>query len=344
MMSPEITIIVTPRERFSHARTSLESLYAHTRVPFRLVYIDGGSPTSVREFLAERSRRWQFDLIRSERYLTPNQARNVGLSRASTPYVVFINNDVDVTPGWLEAMLDCARETDAAAVCPLLCVGQPLHQTILLAGGEARIAIRVRGRQISRHLFEQRYFVGSQVADVRDRLQRRRVEYAKLHCLLVKRDLFERIDDMDERLLSAREHVDFSLRTTRTSAAIYVEPSAVVTYVPPQQLASSDLSYFLLRWSDEWERASLMHFQQKWQLCEESAYLRRRLRDLGRRRREATLQPLVRRLSFGQSNAWLEGALEPVERSFNRFLSDRHRKTSYHSSESLFPSESSQAF
>lgn len=343
-MSPEITIIITPRERFSHARTSLESLYAHTRQPFRTIYIDGGSPAALRDYLVERSRQWQFELIRCDRYLSPNQARNIGLSRVTTPYVAFINNDVEVTPGWLEALLDCARNTNAAVVCPLLCVGQPLHQTIWLAGGEARIALRVRGRQMSRHLFEQRYFAGSQVADVRDRLQRRRVEYAKLHCALVKRDLFDRIGEMDERLLSAREHVDFSLRTTRAGEAIYVEPSAVVTSVPPQQFAPADLSYFLLCRSDEWERASLLHFQQKWQLSEESAHLRQRLRDLGRRRQEATLQPLVRRLSFGQSNAWLEGALKPAERFFNRYLSDRYRKAWSNSPETLFPIETTPSF
>ncbi|MEO1132765.1 MAG: glycosyltransferase [Cyanobacteria bacterium J06639_1] len=334
-MSPEITIIVTPRERFSHARTSLESLYAHTRVPFRLVYVDGGSPASVRDFLAERSRRWQFESIRSERYLSPNQARNVGLARVTTPYVAFVNNDIEVTPGWLEALLDCARDTDASAVCPLLCVGKPLHQTILLAGGEARISIRVRGRQISRHLFEQRYFARAQVADVRDRLQRRRVEYTKLHCLLVKRELFDRVGAMDERLLSAREHVDFSLRTTRSGAAMYVEPSAVVTYVPPEQIAPSDLAYFSLRWSDEWERASSTHFQQKWQLHEDDACLQQRLQKVGQRRQKNTLHPLVRRLSFGQTNAWLEGALEPFERSLNRYLSDRHRKAFASESSSL---------
>jgi hypothetical protein len=40
---PMVTIVVVPRERFSYARTSLESVYANTHVPFRLIYVDGAA-------------------------------------------------------------------------------------------------------------------------------------------------------------------------------------------------------------------------------------------------------------------------------------------------------------
>lgn len=45
MVEPEVTIVVSPRERFSYTRESLESIYEHTKAPFKLVYVDGGSPS-----------------------------------------------------------------------------------------------------------------------------------------------------------------------------------------------------------------------------------------------------------------------------------------------------------
>ncbi|MGD1942287.1 MAG: hypothetical protein ACFB0G_13340, partial [Leptolyngbyaceae cyanobacterium] len=47
-MHPYIPLIVSPRERFSHTRQALDSLYAITVLPFQLVYVDGCSPRQTR--------------------------------------------------------------------------------------------------------------------------------------------------------------------------------------------------------------------------------------------------------------------------------------------------------
>ncbi|MFN2459727.1 MAG: hypothetical protein ABR591_03405 [Candidatus Velthaea sp.] len=62
---PDVTILIVPRERFSKTRRALESIYAHTRMPFAPVY-DGNS------------------LIRRERYLASNEARNLALPDVRT--------------------------------------------------------------------------------------------------------------------------------------------------------------------------------------------------------------------------------------------------------------------
>jgi len=38
-----------------------------------------------------------------------------------------VDNDVIVSPGWLEALVACAGETGATVVSPLICQGTPLH-------------------------------------------------------------------------------------------------------------------------------------------------------------------------------------------------------------------------
>ena len=76
-----VTIIVAPGERFSLAPRSLRSLAAHTAPPFRLVYVDAGSPVAVRNEIAALAARHGFTVIRNERPLPPNQARNSGSRR-----------------------------------------------------------------------------------------------------------------------------------------------------------------------------------------------------------------------------------------------------------------------
>jgi hypothetical protein len=67
------TIGFVPRESFSQTRRSLETLYARTEGPFKLVCIDGGSPPIVRQYWEEASREKRFVLVRTEDYLIPNQ-------------------------------------------------------------------------------------------------------------------------------------------------------------------------------------------------------------------------------------------------------------------------------
>ena len=57
------TIVMVPRERFSTTKRSLASLYQHTRPPFDLIYVDGGSPRHIAHHLAAEARLRGFRLI-----------------------------------------------------------------------------------------------------------------------------------------------------------------------------------------------------------------------------------------------------------------------------------------
>lgn len=320
---PPITILVAPRERFSYAQPSLDSIYEHTAMPFDLVYVDGGSPRSVQTYLQSAAAEKGFTLLRTDHFLSPNEARNLGLAQVKTDYVLFIDNDVHVSPGWLEQLWQCAQETDSTVVCPLTCIGQPLHEKIHLAGGEAHIERVEAGEQVRRRVHEKHYFVNRLVADVQDQLHRRQCEFAEFHCMLVKREIFDQIGPLDNKLLSTREHIDFCMTVINAGGTIYCEPASVVTYVPDVLYRWSDLAYFMLRWSDAWEVQSLKHFRKKWGL-EKDKYFKKRYRRLGQRRHVAFLRPLIRKLTFGRSIPWLENWMVEQERQLNQMITDRY--------------------
>ena len=322
-MKTNVTIVVSPRERFSYTRESLESIFEYTTTPFELIYVDGGSPKSTQKYLEEQSRLRNFQLIRTEHYLAPNQARNLVIPHVKTKYVLFVDNDVVVSPEWLEKLLNCAEETDAAIVCPLTCIGKPLHRTIHLAGGEAHIRVETEDHTVHRKVHEKHYFVNRPVAEVQDQLYRQQCEFAEFHCMLVRTDIFDKIGPLDEKLLSTREHIDFCMSVTGAGGTVFCEPASVVTYVPGLKFEWAELSFFFLRWSDAWEIASLEHFCQKWNLSSKDKYFKKRYKRMGHRRHQAFLRPLVRQLSLGQNNPWLEEKLIPVEKAFNRFITDR---------------------
>ncbi|MEM7063979.1 MAG: glycosyltransferase [Cyanobacteria bacterium P01_B01_bin.77] len=322
---PSITIVVVPRERFSYSQQSLESIYQYTQMPFELVYVDGGSPISIQNYLRQAAIERSFTLVRTEQFLAPNQARNLGLRHVNTDYVLFIDNDVHVSDGWLENLWQCAQATDAAVVCPLTCIGKPLHQKIHLAGGEAHIFTELKGDKVRRRVHEKHYFVNRAVADVQDQLQRRACEFAEFHCMLVKRSFLKDMGPLDEKLLNTREHIDFCLQVNQAGGQIYCEPSSVVSYVPDILYRWSDLAFFMLRWSDAWEIKSLKHFRKKWAL-DKDKYFKKRYQRLGHRRHYTFLRPLVRKLTLGRTIPWLERVAIRLEHQLNQLITDRHER------------------
>ncbi|MBT9315528.1 glycosyltransferase family 2 protein [Leptothoe spongobia] len=323
-LKPSITIVVSSRDCFSYTQQSLDSIYKHTNVPFELVYVDAGSPKHIQKYLTRAAAKLGFTVVRSDHFLTPNQSRNLGLSQVTTDYVVFMDNDIHVSSGWLEKLWQCAQETDATVVCPLTCIGSsPLHDRIHIAGGEARIFMDVKDNQIRRRLYEKRFLANRSAKSIKHQLYRRACEFAELHCILIKRDVFDQIGYLDERLLSTQEDMDFCLTINRIGGRMFCETSSVVTYVPQAPRHWSDLAYFMLRWSDAWEVESLMHFQQKWDLDMDQYFLQR-YKQLGYRRRQVFLYPLLRQLMRKNTALWLEKLTIDLERRLNQIITDRH--------------------
>ncbi|MBD2346054.1 glycosyltransferase family 2 protein [Anabaena subtropica] len=323
---PNVTIVVVPRERFSYAQKSLESIYEYTTCPFKLVYVDGGSPTKIRRYLEAQSQAKGFKLIRTEEYLSPNLARNIGVSQVDTEYTVFVDNDVIVSPQWLEKLLECADDTKAAIVGPLTCISLPLHSKVHCAGGLAHILESQKDGQVKRRIREKQYYAEKKLENVRDRLHRMQTGLAEFHCMLARTDVFAQVGLLDEGLLNTREHIDFCMLVTQVGGTIYFEPDSVVTYVPGPPMEVYDIPYYLLRWSDGWEMDSLTHLQEKWNLSDDSAFFKMRRNRLGWRRHIWVVKPIVRRLNFGKPNPWLEKVLEKADRIFNRYWSDRYTR------------------
>lgn len=348
-MEPKVLLIVGPRERFSYTRESLESIYNDTNYPFDLVYVDVCSPAPIRRYLEEQAQQKQFTLLHTDYYVSPNQARNVGLqyllnhAKGCYKYVVLIENDVIVKSGWLTKLVQCAEETGAAVVGPLTCIGQPVHQVIHNAGGKSQILTEVKGDHIRRRIYQSAALTGKAVAEVPERLRRKKTDYVEFHCMLVQTAIFEKTGLLDEGMLATREHIDFCFEVTQAGGSIYSEREAVVTtdtvgietnkeglidWFGTMQLPDfewSDLPYFMVRWSDAWDLASLHHLRDKWDLTEDE-YFKKRYQKLGARRHELLIKPLVNRLTFGKGNPWLEKFLIALERPLNHYIYYRYTR------------------
>lgn len=303
MPSPRATIIVVQRERFGMTQESLDSLYENTE-DMDVIYVDGNSPPRIRDMLKKASEERGFRLIRKETYITPNQARNIGVAAADTEYVVFVDNDVLFSPGWLPALIACADEENADIVAPLTCQGLPAHTEIHHAGGDYAPGGDMAGffennPEYGRAFDEVMHGHAQKVEDYQGRLRRQQTGMCEFHCALVRRKVFEETGPLDEKLLSTKEHIDFSMTVRQAGGSVWFEPASVITYVFPcraRPMNPEDWPFFCLRWSDAYGTRSLDHFISKWNLKPRADYVELKRKTYAGRRMQGMLIPLMRRL------------------------------------------------
>ena len=288
-----VTIVIGPRESFVHSKRSLESLYATTRVPFKLLYMDAGSPFWVRAYLQREATRNGFRLIRSSRFAAPNAIRNRALSYVDTEFVVFADNDVLFAENWLEALLACADEEDAPIVVPLITIGDKPFTVIHSSGGFGGIEATPTGRSYKGH---QRH-INVPLSQVTDTLRREPVTNVEFHCFLARTSVLRNLPAFDEALTTTLELDDFGLTASQAGTKMLFEPRAMVNQFLPLALPRGfgDTPFLLQRWDHKKSVASVTHFARKWNVSTDDEILKMKLYWTGYRRRQFLLgDPLCR--------------------------------------------------
>lgn len=266
---PKVTLIISPRERFSLAQRSLENLYENTTYPFNLIYVDGNSPPALSHYLRQKSKEKGFRLIRTNHYLSPNQARNLAIPEVETEYIVFVDNDILFQPGWLQALVECADRTGAWAVTPLT-LEDDTWGRVHFVGGELVLRELKDGR---RWLIEKRPFMHMPLSKVQSKLVAQPTGLTEFHTVLARRDMFDRVGLLDEKFLSLAEETDFCFSILQAGGSIYFEPKSVIAYPVNVAFQWSDLPFFFIRWSETWGRETIKYVQTKYNLSPDSPVL-----------------------------------------------------------------------
>ncbi|HKK19556.1 MAG TPA: glycosyltransferase [Opitutales bacterium] len=263
-------VAFVPREVFSLTEKCLRTLYERTHEPFDLVCVDGNSDLKTAAFLKNFSKEKGFALIRTDTYLSPNQARNLAFNWAKenteSEYIVYVDNDALVAEGWLQALVDCAEETGAALVGPAYYEYLPEESQLHMFGGQCGLECNDSGQTV---YYERHDCQHLPVDDLQEPLMRKKTGLIEFHTLLVRMDFLREIGGHDEGLPCQAEHGDISMLAVKHGYEIWVEPASRVTYAPPKRLERADRDFFFLRWSEDRIEENHRHFAGKWGLGHE---------------------------------------------------------------------------
>lgn len=259
----DVSIVVAQRERFSSVLESLRSLFSTIENNVNVVVVEGASPENVRKDLLALQKIRSFKLISLDYFVTPNEARNIGLKNVDSEYVVFADNDIVYQNNWLKYLYEHAQKYNSDFVAPLICIGPPVAKKIHHAGGDLVIVPNVNtGRFI---VSEKHRLMDQPIESIQTNPLSINTNIVEFHCFLSRIESIKSIGGFDE-LLITREQIDFGLRNKILGKKVSFESRSVVTYMAYRSTLIEDLPYHVFRWSQPLAERSLIHFQKTWQV------------------------------------------------------------------------------
>jgi N-acetylglucosaminyl-diphospho-decaprenol L-rhamnosyltransferase len=153
---------------------------------------------------------------------------NVGYKRTRASYVLFLNPDARIGPEGIATMVEVIARTEAGAVAPRIVDEEGALEWSLRRFPTLRSIY-------AQALFAHRFFPSSRWADelVRDPEayeEEAPCEWASGACLLVRRDVLDRIEGFDEGFFLYREDVDLCRRITDLGLRVVFTPAANCTH------------------------------------------------------------------------------------------------------------------
>lgn len=116
--SKKISIIMLTMNRWQRTKSTLNQLIKNTSLPYELIILDNNSSDETVNFLQLFSKQnVNVRLFLEKQNLGCAGGRKKAISQACGEFIVTLDNDIQVTPRWLENLLARLKETRADAAC-----------------------------------------------------------------------------------------------------------------------------------------------------------------------------------------------------------------------------------
>ncbi|MGB3462390.1 MAG: glycosyltransferase [Rhodanobacter lindaniclasticus] len=212
---PQVSVIIPVHGKLAYTLACLRSLARHgAHAPFEVIVVDDASPDASAATLAQVN---GLRLLRNSANLGFIGSCNAGAQAARGEFLLFLNNDTQVTSDWLDALLRCfAERVDCGIAGSRLVYPDGRLQEaggLVFADGSCWTIGRFEPRDLPLYRC------------------RREVDYVSGASLLIRRAVFGRVGGFDARYAPAYyEDADLAFAVRRLGLRVYYEPASTAIH------------------------------------------------------------------------------------------------------------------
>ncbi|MGN6225941.1 MAG: glycosyltransferase [Dyella sp.] len=212
---PVVSVVIPVYGERAYTVACLRSLARHgAGVPFEVIVVDDASPDDTVAVLGQIE---GLRLLRNSENLGFVGSCNAGAAAARGEFVVFLNNDTQVTAGCIDALLRCFAERPGCGIAG----SRLVYPDGRLQEAGALMFADGSGWNVGR--FEPR--------DAAPFRYRRRTDYVSGAALMIRRSTFEHIGGFDRRYAPAYyEDADLAFATRGLGLDVWYEPGSMVVH------------------------------------------------------------------------------------------------------------------
>lgn len=217
----QVSIIIPVFNKIEYTVKCLQALEANTpkELQYEVIIIDNASTDATPDVLAELE--GDVTVVRNEKNLGFARACNQGAKIARGDYLVFLNNDTEPQPGWLEALLSRAQDERVGVVGAKLLYpdGTVQHAGVGIAD-DPIMGVNLAPYHIYRYL----------PGDLDATNKPRDLQAVTGACMLIPMPLFQVIAGFNEVYYNGYEDVDLCFRVRSLGYRVVYEPKSVLIH------------------------------------------------------------------------------------------------------------------
>lgn len=215
----------------------INSILKNTDGNFELIIVDNASSDGTADYLSLLSDK-RIGVISNKKNVGFARGNNQGAKKAEGEILVFLNNDTEVTGGWLKSLQNALDSGD---------VGIAGSKLLYLDGKIQHAGVVFSHKGMPRHIYRR---FDSNFPPANKEKEYQAVTGA---CLAIKKEIFDRVGGFDEKYVNGLEDVDLCFKVKKSGFKVMYCPKSVVVHY---ESVSKDRFKYLYR--------NIEYYQSKW--------------------------------------------------------------------------------
>ncbi len=245
---PDVSVVIPVFNKLELTRICIESILKHgAQASFEIIIVDNGSTDGTSKWLKKQAADGNLKAILNEKNLGFSRGCNVGAEASSGRYILFLNNDMAVSPHWLDPMVTILDNDPAVGI-----TGAKLlfPDTTIQHAGVSLVQYEDPQRKglAGMHL---EYKKPSSTPGAN---QAQYMQIVTGAALMVRQEIFFELAGFSTEFWNGNEDVDLCLRAGEAGWKVVYQPESVITHFESQSGPE--------RWSRVGENVKL--FNKKW--------------------------------------------------------------------------------